>query len=145
MNAHLKELTATTIGALLKATADAALVQHADGSLDVVPSLSADPVPDTTVILRHPARQWADELVDAARDEAETRGTSTHHRVLHAAAAAEARAELAAELEREVVPTPPAAPLVPEGHVLITTAQLAAWAALLDELEPLVLTHRLSA
>lgn len=138
MNAHI---TQDTIRALQNADSDAALAQHQlTGETVIIDSLSdAQPLDAALVILRHPARAWADELVALARETAEAEGSSTHLAKLRATAATLAADELAEETARALAGTSAATYSVPAGHVLLTVEELATWRRLLDELEPLLL------
>lgn len=138
MNAHI---TQDTIRALQNAHSDAALAQHQiSGETVIIDELSAAlPLDPALVILRHPARQWADELVDLARETAEAEGSSTHLAKLRATAATLAADELAEETARALVATTSTSYAPPPGHVLLTVEEVATWRRLLDELEPLLL------
>lgn len=141
-----KNLTGTTIKALCEASDRAALVQHADGTFTAVHHIDGVDLLDTDVVLRHPAREWALDLIALARIDAEEAGTPTRITTLRAAAAALAVDELAEEAAREaVVATPTARPVLavlrPRGrHAATPTplseeAETVALCALLDELE----------
>lgn len=137
------KVTGPVIKALQAATAHAALVE-VDGHLEVVHHLPSADLADDAIVLRHPAAQWADALVELARETAESEGTSTHLTTLRAAAARLATDELAEERARELVvhrPQPRPVPLTRRAgrHAAPQTVEQeqAEWSALLDLLEQL--------
>jgi hypothetical protein len=78
-----------------------ALVERDGGRLEVVHHLPMADLSDSDVVLRYPAAQWADGLVDYARELALLEGTPVALGTLRATAGRLAADELLEERQRE--------------------------------------------
>jgi len=131
-------LTARHIKEMQDGLHDSALARGGNGALVVISSLAKyqDSLPDTTIILKTYARDWADELVQAERDKAESLHSSTHMATLRKAAAVEGNAEIEADESREAGPF--VIPLDMMGSRSLSRTEMRMWLELIHSLIPLM-------